>query len=191
MSIRALNSFVNRCTSRQRAGISARRLSTLAAAVVFSCATLSHATHAAAEKDDPPEVGVWIDDTGQGAVKISRCGRSLCGHVFWLQDPKSSKGDGPKRDIYNPNPKNRGNLICGLQVIGRLVPMSDGSWDNGWIYDPKVGQAFDVSIRVLSKRTLEVHGYQSIKILGKTFRWTRTKEELPPCSTEPDQAAAQ
>ncbi len=176
MYIRALNTLHHNQITRPSAIFAAP----FSALMALMAATLLYPQLASAETDLPPEVGVWINDTRDGAVEIKPCGRALCGHIVWLRDPISKRG-GPKRDIYNPNPQRRNQTICGLQVIGRLVPQRDGSWDGGWIYDPKTGQAYDVSIRVRSKRKLEVHGYQSLKILGKTFFWTRANKELPPC----------
>ncbi len=187
MLIKVLNAQMIYKTFSIKTPLQRRNAAMFCTAVTLACAALAHP--ALAEKPIPPEIGIWIDDTGQGAVEIKKCGRTLCGYVSWLKDPMSKRG-GPKRDIYNPKPKNRENTICGLQVIGRLVPMADGSWDNGWIYDPKIGQSFDVAIRSLSTSKLEVHGYESIKILGKTFQWTRATEPLPTCSVE-DQATSE
>ena len=150
-------------------------------AFALLCAPLSQTATA---QSVAPEEGLWINDSGEGAIEIKKCGRSLCGYIVWLKDPMSRNG-GPKRDIYNPKPKNRRNLICGLQVLCRLEPVSSGGFDNGWIYDPKKGKAYDAAIRLVSKNQLEVLGYLTLKALGKTFYWTRAKGELPSCA--PDQ----
>ncbi|MGH1417858.1 MAG: DUF2147 domain-containing protein [Hyphomicrobiaceae bacterium] len=188
MSIRDLHSISKRHSFFDSGSRVLSQVVVAAAAITFVCVTVSHPTASLAQNVDPPEIGLWIDDTGQGAVEISRCGRNLCGHIAWLQDPMSKRG-GPKRDIYNPKPKNRSNLICGLQIIGKLQLQSNRSWDYGWIYDPKIGQAFDVAIRALSKNKLELHGYKGLKLLGKTFYWTRAKTDLPRCDAD-NQAAA-
>ena len=66
------------------------------AAAVLCCGAPGLAVAAA-----PPEIGLWYDDTGKGAVKISPCGNRLCGHIVWLKDPVGSNGK-PLRDKYNP-----------------------------------------------------------------------------------------
>ncbi len=190
MSIRDLTSLSNRCKSCAPTGRALTISGIAAAVIVLGCVTLTHTTIGLAEKAMPPEVGFWIDDTGQGGVEIRPCGRNLCAHIVWLQDPMSKKG-GPKRDIYNPNVKNKAKPICGLQIIGSLVPQSDRSWDNGWIYDPKIGQAFDLAIRAISKTKLELRGYKGVKILGKTFYWTRAKTNLPRCDADNQTTAGQ
>lgn len=129
----------------------------------------------------PAEAGVWYDDTGRGAVEIAPCGENLCGHIVWLNQPLNEKGQ-PLRDVYNPQPSRRGQPICGLQVLGNLSRQPDGSLDGGWVYDPKVGKAYDVELRLNSPDHLLVRGYTGLKILGKTLNWRRADRPLPSCT---------
>jgi uncharacterized protein (DUF2147 family) len=124
--------------------------------------------------------GIWYDDTGKGAVEIRRCGGSLCGHIVWLRNPKDKAGQ-PLTDQLNPTADRRTRPICGLQVIGRLEPMQDGSWDRGWIYDPKQGKAFDVMVSLRSPDELVVTGYLGLKFLSESFVWRRAPEDLGRC----------
>jgi len=140
---------------------------------------------APAPGDPPPlpEVGLWYDDSGKGAVRISQCGDQLCGHIYWLKSPLNSKGE-PLHDVNNPDPAQRVRPICGLQVVGRLAAQRDGTWGGGWIYDPKVGKAYNVQIRRASAEVLEVHGYAGVKMFGKTLIWRKAPEDLPACQPE-------
>lgn len=131
--------------------------------------------------------GVWIDDTGKGAIEIRPCGKSMCGHIVWLRQPLKRSGE-PLTDELNPKKSRRKRPICGLQVIGRLKPQSNGSWDNGWIYDPKQGQAFDVAIKRSSANKLVVIGYLGVKILSETFVWRRAPADLNRCDINSQQA---
>jgi uncharacterized protein (DUF2147 family) len=131
----------------------------------------------------PREAGVWIDDTGRGAVLIEPCGQKLCGRIYWLKDLVNARGE-ILRDRYNPDPSMRDRLICGLPVLGQLAPMSEGGYDGGWVYDPKVGKAFDVAIDLTSADELTVTGYKGIRLFGKSFVWTRAKTELPNCAED-------
>ncbi len=128
----------------------------------------------------PPEIGLWYDDTGRGAVKIAPCGNRLCGHIVWLQNPLSSNGK-PLRDKYNPEPGMRNRLICGLQVLGNLAPQSNGKWGQGWVYDPKVGKSYNVEIGLANPNKLKVYGYAGVKLFGKTLYWKRAPRDLPAC----------
>jgi uncharacterized protein (DUF2147 family) len=69
-----------------------------------------------------------------------------------------------------------------LQVIGGLKRIQPGSWDGGWIYDPKVGKTYDVALSLKGERTLEVHGYLQTKLLGKKFLWNRARTRLQSCA---------
>jgi uncharacterized protein (DUF2147 family) len=128
-----------------------------------------------------PELGVWLDDSGQGAIEIANCGPKLCGRIVWLKQPTNAKGE-PEVDSLNPSPAKRTRMVCGIQVIGDLTRQNDGSWDNGWVYDPKVGEAYDLSISMKDTTHLAVTGYKGVKLFGKTFIWSRAKSPLPPCA---------
>lgn len=138
----------------------------------------------------PPEVGVWYDDTGRGAVRISQCGGQLCGHIHWLQAPLNSKGE-LLHDKNNPDPAARQRPICGMQVFGEVAPQGDGTWDGGWIYDPKVGKSYNVQIRQAGAEVLEVYGYAGVKLFGKTLVWRKAPADLPPCDHAPAGQPAQ
>lgn len=142
-------------------------------------------TNPAVEGTPPPPgpVGVWIDHTGRGAIEITPCGQGLCGKIVWMQQPLDKRGQ-PLRDELNENRRLRARPICGLQIIGDLKPMQDGSWDRGWIYDPEQGESFDVELRLRGPDVLQVTGYKGLKFLSETFRWRRTAElPSPACPT--------
>lgn len=124
--------------------------------------------------------GVWFDDTGKGAIELYRCGASVCGRIFWLRQAVNKAGK-PLRDAYNPSLTQRKRPICGLQVIWGTRPMSDGSWDGGRIYDPKVGKSYDVAIQKVGAERLRVTGYLGAKLFGKSFIWRRAPNDLRKC----------
>lgn len=125
--------------------------------------------------------GLWYDDTGRGAVEISDCGDKLCGRIVWLE---STVGDDGREltDRLNPRPSQRSQPICGLKVIGGVTRQRDGSWDNGWIYDPKVGKDYDVALAPVDADTLAVTGYVGVKFLSRTLLWRRAPETLERCA---------
>jgi uncharacterized protein (DUF2147 family) len=131
-----------------------------------------------------PEAGLWYDDSGKGAVELVPCGPKLCGRIVWLKDQVNAEGK-PLVDRYNPNPARRTTPICGLQVIGDVQRMPEGSWDSGWIYDPKTGASYNVTLALQSENQLKVTGYKGIKLLSKSFMWTRAPADLPRCNGAP------
>lgn len=125
--------------------------------------------------------GVWLDDTGQGAVEVYPCGDKLCGRIVWMKAPFDKSGK-PQADVLNPDQAKRQRHVCGLQVIGDLKRQTNGSWDQGWIYDPKVGKSYDVELKLARPDRLTVTGYIGTKLLSETFVWTRAQPSLKSCS---------
>lgn len=158
----------------------------LAAALAFlpaaTCGAAGQTATANPTAPPPPSpVGIWFDDTAQGAIEIARCGEMLCGRIVWLKEPTSESGE-PLTDELNPDPRRRQRPICGLQIIGGLEPQPNGAWDKGWIYDPKEGKSYDVEIMLRDPDRLQVKGYLGLKFLSETFIWQRAPAELPRCA---------
>jgi uncharacterized protein (DUF2147 family) len=132
------------------------------------------------------ELGIWYNDSGRGAVEIRPCGTSgrdankLCGFIVWLKNPNFKNGQ-PLTDGYNSDPSKRHRPICGLPVLGGLQRVSEGGYDNGWVYDPEQGQAFDAAIQLRTTDRLILTGYKGIKFFSKSFVWKRAPADLPRC----------
>jgi uncharacterized protein (DUF2147 family) len=132
------------------------------------------------------EQGLWYNNSGKGAVEIRPCattGRDankLCGFIVWLKQPNGKNGQ-PLTDGYNSDPSKRKRPICGLPVLGALQRVSEG-YDNGWVYDPEQGQAFDAAIQLSTADKLILTGYKGIKFFSKSFVWKRAPADLPRCS---------
>ena len=133
------------------------------------------------------EQGVWFNNSGKGAVEIRPCATSgrdanrLCGFIVWLKNPNGKSGQ-PLTDGYNSDPSKRHRPICGLPVLGALQRVSDGGYDNGWVYDPEQGQAFDAAIQLSSADRLILTGYKGVKFFSKSFVWKRAPADLPRCT---------
>ena len=133
------------------------------------------------------ELGLWYNDSGKGAVEIRPCattGRDankLCGFIVWLKQPNGKNGQ-PLTDGYNSDPSKRKRPICGLPVLGALQRVSEGGYDNGWVYDPEQGQAFDAAIQLSTADKLILTGYKGIKFFSKSFVWKRAPADLPRCT---------
>lgn len=155
------------------------RLRKLIAPALFALTFVPVAAESAFAAPDP--TGIWMNDTGRGAVEIKQCGNALCGNVVWVKSASDSKG-------------------CGKQIIGGVAPVGGGRWDNGWIYSPEKGRKYDVELTPLKNGTLRVTGYAGVKFLSKTMIWTRAPQDLQLCgqtvaktetpAAEPDGASA-
>jgi len=106
--------------------------------------------------------GLWYDDTGRSAIKISNCGDGLCGRIAWLKNSSHKSACGT-------------SIIGGVEKVGNV-------YDNGWIYDPERGRKFDVELKLLNEKELRVKGYAGSKWLSKTMVWNRAPSNLKLCS---------
>lgn len=108
-------------------------------------------------------LGVWIDDTGEGGVEITECGKKLCGHLVWFNKAENAEN-------------------CGKQILGEAAPVGGNTWDNGWIYSPEKKKRFDLELKPLSEDKLQVMGYAGLKFLNKTMIWSRAPADLVRCA---------
>jgi uncharacterized protein (DUF2147 family) len=106
--------------------------------------------------------GIWMNDTGRGAVEIKPCGGGLCGHVVWVKDGSDAKG-------------------CGKKIIDSAKPVGANTWDNGRIYSPERGKWYDVELKPLSNGKLRVTGYAGVRFLSKTMIWSKAPADLVRC----------
>lgn len=117
-------------------------------------------------------VGVWLNDTGRGAIEIKPCGNALCGHVVWVKDEAdAAKG-------------------CGKKIIGEAKSIGGGRWDNGWIYSPERKKTYDVELKPLANGTLQVTGYAGTKLFSRTMIWTKAGDDLKRCDAPTIEAKA-
>lgn len=117
-------------------------------------------------------LGVWINDTGRGAIEIKQCGDKLCGHVVWVKDPAEQEG-------------------CGLQILGDVTSSGGGVWGDGWIFSPERQKNYNVELKPQSDGTLKVTGYAGVKFLSRTMIWTKAPADLKRCgASEQIDAAA-
>ncbi|MEQ1653499.1 MAG: DUF2147 domain-containing protein [Hyphomicrobium sp.] len=136
-----------------------------------ACSAMSLVVVGEAQAGSDP-MGVWVDDTGRGAVEIKACGSALCGHVVAVKNANDTKG-------------------CGKQIIGDAQSVGGGRWDNGWIYSPEKRKNYDVELKPLNDGTLRVVGYAGTKLFSRTMIWTRAPADLKRCGVTEAKAAPQ
>lgn len=144
------------------------RITTAIATALAGPAFMLAAATGALAAADP--TGIWINDTGRGAVEIKPCGNALCGHVVWVKDTSDTKG-------------------CRKQIIGDATSVGGGRWDSGWIYSPEKRKNYDVELKPLSDGTLRVVGYAGTKLFSRTMIWTRAPADLKRCDAIEAKAA--
>ncbi len=133
--------------------------STFAAAMLF--ATLAAAPAALAGSDP---TGVWQVEDKSAIVQIESCGQTLCGTIIWSEKPTDAKGE----------------KLCNMAVLGDAVPSGPDSWDKGWVYAPKAGSKYPVSLKLAGDDTLHLH--ITAGLFGRDQTWTRPMVKVAPCT---------
>ncbi len=123
------------------------RTSIFASALWLFAATSANAA-------DP--VGTWLTEQGDARIKVSRCGKGICGTIAWLKEPIDKNTGKPQLDDKNPNPALRDRKIIGLRIFA-LQPSDSGKW-TGQIYNADDGKHYSASVTVPDPTTLEVQG---------------------------------
>ena len=118
--------------------------------------------HALAAGGDPS--GLWLTETGDSKVKLSRCGSGYCGTLV------SVAGKG--LDANNPDPALRSRSVVGVQIVNAATATSDGY--EGTLYDPKDGKTYSGSLKMTGPDSLTVSGCV-MSVFCKRQTWKRVK----------------
>lgn len=102
---------------------------------------------ATAQKAGDP-AGVWLTQTGESKVRLSRCGGGYCGVIV------STSGKGI--DDQNPDPALRTRSVVGVQIVNAASASGDGY--EGTLYNPKDGKTYSGSLKMTGPSTIEVSG---------------------------------
>jgi uncharacterized protein (DUF2147 family) len=128
------------------------------------------ATPVAAQSPTP--VGVWLHDNKRIEIEITPCGETLCGKLVWFKWPNNAQGL-PLVDLNNPDSALRTRPLLGLIVLNGLRRTGANTWEGGNIYNPDDGATYAASMSMQDDGSLRVRAYVLLRMLGKTFVWTR------------------
>ena len=126
-------------------------------------------------KEDNPDaiVGVWKTGEGNALVRIYKNGDKYQGKVVWLKEPIDPETGKPKVDKNHPDEASRSRPVLGLINIWGFKYVENIKWDEGNIYDPKNGNTYSCTIKLINTNSLEVRGYIGVSLIGRTDTWTR------------------
>jgi len=127
-----------------------------------AAALLACALQGAQAGSDP--AGQWLVEDASAVVQIDHCGAALCGKILWSRKPVDAKGQ----------------PLCGRAVLCNALPGNAGSWDKGWVYSPKTGSQYPVTLSLSGDGSLHLHITASL--FGRDQTWTRPKGAVTPCS---------
>lgn len=120
-------------------------------------------------------VGTWLTEKKDAKIEIYKSGNAFDGKIVWLLKPDNEDGK-PKLDVHNPDKSKRTNPILGLVNVRNLKYDDGCKWNDGSIYDPKVGKTYDATAELESNgQNLDLRGYIGISLFGRTSTWHRVK----------------
>ena len=131
-----------------------------------ACAILLLMTVAALPASSAVPGGTWMF-ANRVALQIFDCSGLLCGKIVWLLRPDNPAGQ-PDVDHLNPDPALRQRHLCGLTIIWGMQSNGQGQWSNGWLYDPKDGNTYNVTAELTSSSIITARVYRGIPMLGRT-----------------------
>lgn len=119
-------------------------------------------------------IGIWFNEPKTGKIEVFRNGDKYYGRIVWLKEPLDEKGK-EKVDKENPDPEKRNVKVMKLVMLRNFhYDAEDNNYQDGEIYDPKVGKTYKCKMKLLDKNNLDVRGYIGIPALGRTEHWVRT-----------------
>jgi uncharacterized protein (DUF2147 family) len=118
-------------------------------------------------------VGVWKTGEGTAMVRIYKNGDKYQGKVVWLKEPIDPETGKPKLDKNQTDEAAKKRPVLGLINIWGFIPKENNVWDEGNIYDPKNGNTYSSTMKLINANTLEVRGYIGVSLIGRTDTWTR------------------
>lgn len=115
-------------------------------------------------------LGIWFNEEKDAKIKVYKENSKFYGKIVWHKtgDEISSF------DENNPDPELRKRKKVGLVILTDFV-FDDGQWEDGDIYDPKVGKTYSCVIKLQKDGSLHVRGYIGFSLLGKTTYWTKAE----------------
>lgn len=117
-------------------------------------------------------LGVWKNGEGTGLVQIIKKGDRYFGKIVWLKIPNNPDGT-PRTDVNNPEEKLRTQPLKGLENLRNFKFVGENKWEDGNIYDPKVGKDYSCEMKLVDENTLEVRGFIGVSVFGRTDVWKR------------------
>lgn len=124
---------------------------------------------AAADRHDPPVVGLWRTQDGGGVIAVNQCGSKICARIVGIvldrpTDPTPTDYDGASQ--------------CGLELISDATETKPDLW-TGHILDPRNGKTYGVELWLEPNGHLALRGYLGFALLGRTKSWTRYTGDVP------------
>lgn len=131
------------------------------ASIAALCASLASPVFA----DAKDAAGIWQSETGITRVRVSECGKGLCGTVVWQKNPSN--------DVHNPDPSKRNRPIVGIQLVSGMKQVGPDEW-SGSIYNYEDGKTYQGKVKLTGQK-LAIGGCVMGGVICQTRTWTKIK----------------
>ena len=121
----------------------------------------------AATTNDPS--GVWLTQSKDARIRVSRCGNALCGRVVWLREPIDKATGKAQLDDRNADPSLRGRPIVGIPLFIDMQAVGRNKW-SGKIYNADDGKTYVSTVTLQPSGSLDVRGCMGAICAGEI--WT-------------------
>lgn len=146
--------------------------------LILSAVILSFTAGFAHAAETPDPTGLWLTENKRSAIRVDRCGDSLCGKIAWI-----IKG-GMTTDSKNPDAAKRTTPMCDLPLLWGFKnnPKNMKVWEGGKIYKADEGDIYNATLTVKDANTMNVRGYVGMPLFGKSQTWQRVSaKDYPSC----------
>ncbi|MBO9739703.1 DUF2147 domain-containing protein [Xanthomonas axonopodis pv. begoniae] len=115
-----------------------------------------------------PVQGLWLTAAKDAVIAFAPCtdaAGAMCGKVVWDKDAGTPKD------------------TCGVQ-IARLERDDNGTWRDGWAFDPRSGKRYKATLRSKGD-SLTLRAFIGAEVLGENMLFTRVQAlpSTPVCAS--------
>jgi uncharacterized protein (DUF2147 family) len=111
---------------------------------------------ASGETGSASPVGLWLAQDGT-KIRVSRCGRDLCGFIVQSNSPIDPATGRPPTDKHNADPEKRNRPLVGAEVLISMHPQDPTKW-SGQLYNVKDGQNYSGNLIENSPSSIRIEG---------------------------------
>lgn len=108
--------------------------------------------------------GVWLAQDG-AHVKVSSCGKALCGTLVRTKSPFDPATGKPWTDKNNLDAAKRDRPLLGVEVFISMMPDGPGKW-SGKLYDTNGGQFVSGHLIEINAKTIRIEGCAAATLCG-------------------------
>jgi uncharacterized protein (DUF2147 family) len=124
--------------------------------LLWSGALTSLALIVGAETSFCSPIGTWLAKDG-AKIRISSCGRSLCGFLVQPNPPNDRETGLPRNDKNNIDPAKRSRSLAGIQILISMQQKSPGEWI-GKLYNDDDGNTYPGKLIEVDRSSARIEG---------------------------------